>query len=289
VRSRKDLGWRATLVVALSVFSCQGLADPPERPPEARQGLGSAGEVATGPLLIGGWFAVDPEPAVRGYLGRAQALEGDRERAITILNEGLVAHPESVCLYEARGALYRALGFRRAAQRDFEQAVDLDPTRGRNWFALGLVRQELGLSSIALEAFGRANHLGVESVELRLGWARAHRVLGERTHAAEHYARAIELQRANPGVELLAEVLDFVEGEGGLSDPLRAPVREQVPEQHALPGRGRDWDRQTLEVWAIALLAALRFEVTGESFGDEVGPRPDPIRVAGPTRAPDEP
>ncbi len=163
------------------------------------------------PRLIGDWYELDEDPAAQPFLPHAP---GEWEKAIALLNAGLVENPTSATLFEARGALYRALGYRRAAQRDFEQAVELDPERGKAWFGLGLVRQELGLSSIAVSAFERAASLDVDSAELHLSWARAHRALGQRSPAAEHYARTIELHEQHPNEGLLAEISAFFEEEG---------------------------------------------------------------------------
>ncbi len=177
------------------------------------------------PRLIGDWYELEEDSAAEPFLPRGQ---GEWEKAIALLNAGLVLDPGSATLFEARGALYRALGYRRAAQRDFEQAVELDPERGRAWFGLGLVRQELGLSSIAVSAFERAASLHIDSADLHLSWARAHRALGQRGAAAEHYARAIEVLEQDPQAGLLAEIsVSFEEGAKS-PDEARAALLEAL-------------------------------------------------------------
>ena len=169
----------------------------------------SAGPAAESPLRghrFGGWFEVVPDPEVWPELEVACQLErgGASEDAVEFLGRAIEDHPDAESLLEARGALYVALGFPRAAAGDFQRAVELAPAKGEDWLALGRTYQELALSRQALEALSRAAELGVESRELQLQQARAYRALGRRGKAARHYSLALA-RDPEPSTEFLVE------------------------------------------------------------------------------------
>jgi tetratricopeptide (TPR) repeat protein len=274
-----DKGHGGTAFVAAVLFvSCQGSGERPD--PEAcgedaAPGAPSSASPASAPeLVFGGWLPVAREPSIDDCLTRAATSAADPETAIAILNEGLLVEPESAGLYEARGALYRAMGFLRAAERDLTQAVVVDPCRSATWYFLGVVRQELGLTSIALDAFTRAKELGLEGIELRVASARANRSIGLRAPAAADYAVALGLRAGAPEPDLLLEVLAFVEERGELSEALTVVDPAAGLGSHCLA------DRATFEVWSVALLDALRLELAGDAFERAM---PEPTSVAGPT------
>ena len=145
----------------------------------------------------GGWHLVPYDPSVGAALRRARALalQGRNEEAVGALNLGIDHAGTATALLEARGALYASLGFRRAAQRDFELALRADPTRGAAWHALARVRLELALPRSAMGAVQRAQELGYKRPELDLVAARALRKIGRWPEAAARFAKAL---RATP-------------------------------------------------------------------------------------------
>jgi tetratricopeptide (TPR) repeat protein len=219
---------------------------------------------------------------VGSALRRAYELqvEGRSEEAIAALNRGLDGSPRSVILLEARGALYGALHYRRAAVRDFELITHLDPGHARAWFALGRMREELGLPYAALHDLGVALDLGLDDPEVHLVTARALRRLGHRTQAAAAYVRAL-VATEEPSAELLIEAATLAEEADGVCGDALARAKEcwelELSDEAGLRdllrrGRGQDpkvvlWhleqggiDRRELREWTRLALLALRFE-----------------------------
>ena len=153
---------------------------------------------------FGGRIQVEPTRETRTPLEKACLLEqrGQLEQAITVLGDALDERADSGALFEARGALYQATGFPRAAAGDFQRATMLTPERAESWLALGQAYESLDLARQALEALAKAEQLGAQGVGLRLSQARSLRALGRRGLAARHY----ELALRDLGV-LPAEVL----------------------------------------------------------------------------------
>jgi len=169
-------------------------------------------EYAGDPSLVvghrfGNWLEVEPEPAARPVLENACLMEqvGETENAIEALGDELESGSACASVFEARGALYLADGFPRAAAGDFQRAVALSPERPRSWYALGHAYECLGLTRQALESLEHARTLGGEDAGLYLSLARVYRSLGRNGLAARHYERAIE-RLAEPSTEILAEV-----------------------------------------------------------------------------------
>lgn len=156
---------------------------------------------------FGEWLALAPEPSALAVLGRACELEraGAVEEGIAFLGDAIDEGPASASLLEARGALYVATGFPRAAAGDFQRAVALAPARGSGWYGLGHAYEVLGLSRQALEALERARGLGFEDAGVDLSLARVHRTLGRRGMAARCYELALERLAPAP-LALLAEM-----------------------------------------------------------------------------------
>jgi tetratricopeptide (TPR) repeat protein len=170
----------------------------------------SAGEPsAVAQHRFGRWLALEPDAVAVVVLERAAELDrgGLDEEAIALLGEALDEGPACASLLEARGALYVAAGFPRAAAGDFQRAVALAPERGSGWFALGHAYEVLGLSRQALEALERARGLGVDDADVHLSLARVNRALGWHGRSARHYELALARlapEEATP-VALLAE------------------------------------------------------------------------------------
>lgn len=184
--------------------ACQ--ADPAMQELRARMDASAAGpSLATG-HRFGGRIAVEVDPRSRAALEEACLLEqrGALEPAIQVLGEAIEEEPRCGALYEARGALYQATGFPRAAAGDFLRATGLTPGRAESWLALGQAYEALDLARQALEALEQAERLGETSLALQLSKARVLRALGRRGLAAQHYERALEVLSELP-LEVLIE------------------------------------------------------------------------------------
>lgn len=154
---------------------------------------------------FGRWLEVDSDPAARTALEDACLLEqtGASEQAIAVLTEALEDGTPRAALLEARGALYLATGFPRAAAGDFQRAAGMTPECARTWFALGHAYETLMLTRQSLEALERAVRLGWDDTRLHLSLARVHRSLGRLGQAARHYERVLE--DGETSLEILAE------------------------------------------------------------------------------------
>lgn len=144
----------------------------------------------------------DVEAAIE--TARAQARSGAIERAIETLDAALLATPDRVELFLARGRLSRSAGFLRAAEGDFEHAVRAAPERAAAWFELGRVRFELGLPVRAVDALEEAERLGRDDFTLHLVHARSLRATGDWRAAAARYEKALE-RKTQPSIELCVE------------------------------------------------------------------------------------
>ncbi len=171
---------------------------------------------------FGNWLAVEPDPAARSTLEQAGLLEqtGGCEEAIGVLTDELDGGRQCASAFEARGALYLATGFPRAAAGDFQRAVALAPERARGWFALGHAYETLGLFRQALEALEHARGLGYDDSGLYLSLARVQHALGQTGRAARSYQLALERSSELPREALVeAAVLAY-------EDPARAAAVE---------------------------------------------------------------
>jgi len=176
---------------------------------------------------FGRWLAVEVDPAGQEALEQACLLEqkGESEHAIELLGEALKDVTSSAPLFLARGALYLAAGYPRAAAGDFQRAVDLAPDQADGWYALGHAYEVLGLSRQALEALERSLQLGGESGASQLSLARVYRTLGRLGQAARHYELALA-QFAPPPTDLLIEAAVLT-----TEDSTRAPGVEALRER----------------------------------------------------------
>jgi tetratricopeptide (TPR) repeat protein len=190
---------------------------------------------------FGSWLEVEPDPAARSPLENACLLEqtGESEDAITVLGEALDGGLESASLFGARGALYLATGFPRAAAGDFQRAVALAPERPRCWYALGHAYQVLGLARQALEALEHARSLGGDDTGLFLSLARAYRALGRSGLAALNYERALALV-ATPSTEILVEAA-VLAGEDAARAAGVESLRERLEECRGTPLSDDAW------------------------------------------------
>lgn len=101
------------------------------------------------------WYAVyladggrDPHAMVE--TARAMLALGDPESAINMVDLGLRDHPTDVDLLEMKAQVLVAMGFRRPAEKFFQQVVEAQPRRAVSLLGLGRTRIELGLESGAV-------------------------------------------------------------------------------------------------------------------------------------------
>lgn len=184
---------------------------------------------------------------------------GDVDQALSVLGLAQEQHPASALYPLARGELQAALGFLRAAQADFEQAIELEPESPRAWSALGRTRLALGLYMRASRALERAIELGLDDAQHHLLLARAYRGC-ERSEEASREVQAalacvrsweggqlwiaiIGLSGARPGdvlpVSVFAHPLGLVGALLALSPDWRPPA--SAPGGLPLLGRGLPW------------------------------------------------
>jgi tetratricopeptide (TPR) repeat protein len=198
----------------------------------------------------GGWLRVPIERKLHRRFKEACVLEeaGLLEDAIETLVRLQEKNPDSACVLEARGALYAALGYQRAAAGDFQRAIWIQPNRAETWGALGRMQYELDLSHQALAALERAGELGLDSFEYHLTLARTYRALARRGKAAVHYSRSIE-HHVSPTVELYVEAATLAT-EGG-NDALEAEAFEQALH---LIDRALELETNSCQAWFVRAL-----------------------------------
>lgn len=158
---------------------------------------------------FGDWLVVTPDYEVLGSLEEACVLEqgGDVEKAIELLGDAIEKRPSMPSLLLARGALYFASHYPRAASGDFQKAVKLDPGDPSTHYALGVAYQALALSGQALESFQRAGELGLDSSDYHLELARTYRSLRRLGLAAREYSLSLRDLREPPMEQLVESAL----------------------------------------------------------------------------------
>ena len=141
------------------------------------------------------------ETRTEHYVLAARALNraGESEAGLAILEEGLEREPCPVAgpldplpMFSERARLLVELGFYRAAEREWQQALNLDPNAGERWFELGCCRLRLQRSVEAAEAFERAFQAGYREPKALAKAAKAQRLLGRPDRAQALYVQAIE-------------------------------------------------------------------------------------------------
>jgi tetratricopeptide (TPR) repeat protein len=178
------------------------------------------------------------------------------EEAIELLGEAFEEN-KAAPLLEARGALYAALGFPRAAAGDFQRAVTQAPERAEAWYGLGKMYEELHLSRQAIESLTRALELGNDGMEVHVALARAYRDLGRLGQSARHYTRVLD-QDPLPDAALLVEAARLASPPDALSaDALAESLGDLQP-----PVEG-GWKLE--DAWLVRSLLA-----EGESESDSV-------------------
>lgn len=267
---------------------------------------------------FGRWLEVEPVGPARSTLERVCLLEqnGASEEAISLLGEALEETHGCAALLEARGALYLATGFPRAAAGDFQKAVNLRPDHARGWFALGHAYESLGLLRQALEALERAQTLGGQEAGLFLSLARVYHAQDRPGQAARSYRLALQrmdgrtmevlieaavlatedAQRA-ASVEKMRERLESCRGVPLTDDGwlLRALVRELPGEPAKKVGstiRSLEVEPEELTAFAETLLIAVQLvdrETGDETRAELLAAESDPSRRKSLERSLDRP
>lgn len=151
----------------------------------------------------------------------AQALErGDVDGALDALGTAMSLHPGRSLYAVARGQLELALGYLRAAEADFEHAIELDPENARTWSSLGRTRLGLCLYTRAARAFERAVDLGLDDVEHRLLLSRAYRGCDRGEDALRELGAALDALRLWRGGRLWLTIVELASARPGDVLPL---------------------------------------------------------------------
>lgn len=150
----------------------------------------------------------EPPPAGLELASHAIA-QGDIDGAFEALELAHAARPEDPVLVAARAHLEVSLGFLRAAETDFEAAIELDPENPRLWSDLGRVRLDLRLFTRASRAIEQAIALGLDDAEHHVLLALACRGAGRDEDALEAWLEALRRARQCEGVAFLSEVVSL--------------------------------------------------------------------------------
>ena len=229
MRGSSRLG-AASAALLVAVLSCAGprgglpgggqveISSAWEGPPEVRP-LGRA---------LAEWEILAPtveRPDSLGFAAVAIA-EGDIDAAFEELEVAIQRQPRNPLFVAARGHLELQLGYLRAAEADFEAALEIDGGNANAWASLGRTRLELGLFVRAARALERAIHLGNDDAEHRVLLARALRGCEHRAEAGRQYLMAMERLREGPTVrffEVLGAWCASHPGSFGPQDVARRP------------------------------------------------------------------
>lgn len=256
---------------------------------------------------FGDWLVVTPDFEALNTLEEACVLEqgGDQEEAIELLGDAIERRPALPSLLLARGALYFASHYPRAASGDFQKAAKLDPGDPSTHYALGVAYQALALSGQALQSFLRAGELGLDTADYHLELARTYRSLRRLGLAAREYSLSLrdlqdppmeqlvesallvsEDQDKAATVQGLARVLQTGEGHSESRDFVRVLFQESngVPVETVCGFlRALDVDHTELEHVTERMLLAVQLtdlETRDAKTEEVLGAEPDPQRRA---------
>ncbi len=140
---------------------------------------------------------------------RAQMAMGELEEARALLEAGLERYPGDAELYEVKGNVLHELGFRRAAESCYEEALRHEPGRNSALFARARLRLELGLAAAARVDLERCLQQGERGGELWLCYARSLCATRHPRRAFDAFARAFELGEQDPRCLVAASALYF--------------------------------------------------------------------------------
>ncbi len=108
-------------------------------------------------------LARDPSPANRILLAQAYILNGQREKALPLLEKSVTAEPANFDIRMAYGRNLRDLRRFSEAAAQFQAATRLKPADAKAWSELGAVLYMTGAAADALAAIDRARELGEDT------------------------------------------------------------------------------------------------------------------------------
>ncbi len=160
------------------------------------------------------------EPGPRPYLEAARAMWKleDEEAAQAFLDRGIQLFPD-VELHLLRGKLLCSRGFRRAAEKDFQEVTELSPEHAEAWLLLGQALLDLSLPMRAAVSLQHHVRLQGPSEEALFLLGRACAEGGELSAAMKNFGEALGNWDATP--EQLVEAATLVTDErfGSTCDP----------------------------------------------------------------------
>lgn len=159
------------------------------------------------------------DPIACREAAKALLAAGDAERALEVVDMGLERSPADPALLACHGNVLDALGFTRAAERSFEDALVLAPDDVAVLRTLGRVRLDLDRANAALEPLERCLELGAGDTRTKLLYARALACSGQLERALTLFGEALAAE------DVAAP--DFVEAAGLMlaADGCRATSR----------------------------------------------------------------
>jgi tetratricopeptide (TPR) repeat protein len=139
-----------------------------------------------------------------------QFLDARNPRDAQIENtiNALRANPHNAALHNQLGQLLRDKGFPKDSEREFERAVNDDPTLFSAWYNLGLVRQARGDWSGARWAYERTLHYrkGHSAALFQMGLIEEQR--GNTRAALDYYSKAFNINHDLLDVRVNPRILD---------------------------------------------------------------------------------
>lgn len=130
------------------------------------------------------------DPVACRTAARALIDAGEPEEALEVLALGLESAPGDANLLETQGNALARAGFRRAAERSFEDSLRAAPDRVSALRSLGRVRLALNRSSAALVPLERCIELRASDTDTYLLLAQALMCTGRQQEAFENFAAA---------------------------------------------------------------------------------------------------
>ena len=137
------------------------------------------------------------DPGVCREAARALIAAGHTEEALEVLALGLESAPGDSNLLEVQGDALERAGFRRAAERSYEDALLAAPDRISTLRSLGRVRLSLNRASAALVPLEHSIELGATDTDTRLLLAQAQACTGRRAEAFKSFDIAFAARDAS--------------------------------------------------------------------------------------------
>jgi tetratricopeptide (TPR) repeat protein len=195
---------------------------------------------------------------VRACRETARALIelGDHDGARAVLELGLRLDPGEPALLETQGDVLVAMGFRRAAEAAYVEALDADPERQHALLELARVRIDLGREHLAIEALEQRLALGADDAETHLLHARALVACDQPEEAYQAFIQAIEKGADDPLCLVSAASVSF---------------DERLPDRSACRAQARAWLERASETDPQLTLALYYLGVLCEEERDLEG------------------